>query len=254
MTTHRHNLILRHLRLFGQMTVEEGASLFRVSPITVRRDFRALSEDGSVWRTRGGVRLPELKGMVPLAMRESEQGAVKAALARTAAKRLQPHDVVIIDGGTTTYHLHACLPRIPLKVITNSLQLAMAIEESRGSESWPEIHLTGGVAYPQSGVLVGPGARRTLTDYHARWTFLSAGGVTSDGISNTTELVADVERAMIQCADTVVVLADASKIGQNALCRVCTLDEIDVLITNTSSPNKQALQSMRARGVAVEEV
>lgn len=253
MDMQRRDMILRHVRLVGQMSVAEGVALLGVSAITVRRDFRQLAEDGLLRRMRGGVRLPELKGLLPTSMREAEQGSVKAMLARAAATRLQPHDVVIIDGGTTTYHLHACLPRIPLKIITNSLPLAVALEESRGSEAWPEIHLTGGVSYPHSGVLVGPGARRALSEYHARWTFLSVGGISEDGISNTTELVADVEREMIRRAETVVVLADSTKVGKNALYRVCGLEEIDVLITDASPAHKGLRQSIRDRDVSVEE-
>ncbi len=255
MNRSRREAVLRHLHLFGELSVEEAASLLRVSGITVRRDFRALAEQGIVQRHRGGIRLPEVRSTVPFSMREIENPSIKARLAREAVKRLQPNDVILIDGGTTTFHLHALLPRIPLKVITNSLPLSVALAESRGNVAWPEIHLTGGVLYQQDGLLVGPGARRSLREYHARWAFLSVGGIEADsGTSNTTELVADVEAEMIRQSDTVVVLADHTKIGRKALCRVCALEDIDLLITDRHPDSEQAVQAIRDSGTMVELV
>lgn len=251
MNSIREEAILRHLNAVHQLDVHEAATLLDASPVTLRRDFNALADRGIVERVRGGIRSLPSGSMNSFSARESKYAAEKAEIARKAARLLTPGDVVIIDGGTTTFHLHALLPSIPLQIITNSLPLASALENRRGAQTNPEIILTGGVLYPESGLLVGPGVQRSLKEYHADWTFLSVGGIDLGGVTNSNELVSDVERAMIECAKQVAVLADSSKIGARALSRVCGLDPIDLIVTSSKARNTKATKEIESSGVRV---
>ncbi len=192
--------------------------------------------------------------MIPFALREVQYSDAKEALAGRAAKLLNPGDAVIVDGGTTTFHLASCLPSFPLHIITNSLRLASVLDEKSRHHKGLEVFLTGGYLYPNSGLLVGPGAQSSLAQYHARWAFLSVGGLTTDGLFNTNELVVETERRMIASAERVAVLADASKINRHAMCQVCTLDEIDCLVTNHSEENSDTLKRFEDAGVEVIRV
>ncbi|MCL5270701.1 MAG: DeoR/GlpR family DNA-binding transcription regulator [bacterium] len=252
----RHEQILSILGEHDVLSVTDAVARLGASPATIRRDFHHLAERGLVVRARGGVKVarPEPDDMVPFALREVRFADEKKALARHAAGLLAPGDTVLVDGGTTTFMLAAALPPISLRVITNSVRLAAALEELVPDRARLEIYLTGGFLYPNSGLLLGPSAQASLAQYHAHWAFLSVGGITAEGIYNTSEWVVETERVMMASADRVAILADHSKIGRHAMCRVAGLDRIGLLITDAWPANREALEEYRAGGVEVVEV
>ncbi len=179
----RDDLILARVEDQEYLTVAEAVSLFRVSPATIRRDFGRLSERGLAERTRGGLRRNggRHRGLIPpFSQREVRLVRQKEAIAREAARLLSPNDVVIVGGGTTTYHLAALLPEFPIRIVTNSVRLASAVSDRPGTAA--EIYLVGGFLYPQAGLVLGPEARASFGRYNARWAFLSVGGADSGGL------------------------------------------------------------------------
>jgi DeoR/GlpR family transcriptional regulator of sugar metabolism len=219
---------------------------------TIRRDFAALARDGLVERRRGSIALPAGQRMTPLAFREVRFPEEKARLARHAVARLRADQVLFVDGGSTTSFLAACLPDLPLRIITNSVRLAEALDRRPRRRQRQDVYLTGGLLYPQAGLLVGPGVLQGVRQYHADWAFISVGGITADGLFNTNDRVVDAEREMIRHADRTVVLADHSKIGRFAMCHVCDLAEIDVLITDADPAKSTVLPRIAKAGVTVE--
>jgi DeoR/GlpR family transcriptional regulator of sugar metabolism len=252
----RHEQILKHLAKKDYLSVTEAINLFAASPATIRRDFNRLARQKLAQRFRGGLKAVQKtsSGMVPFALRQLQYSAEKEALARQAVKLLKPGNVILIDGGTTTFHLGMCLPDISLRVITNSLRLAAMLEERNEEQSSLEISLTGGLLYKKSGILLGPNTEAGLSQYHADFAFLSVGGINEAGIYNTNELVTETERVMIDNADKVVILADHSKIGKQAMCHVCSLEEIDILISNDWPQNDKIFKSFEDSGIEIVKV
>jgi DeoR/GlpR family transcriptional regulator of sugar metabolism len=228
----RQRRVLEHLRLHQTLSVEEAVELLESSPATVRRDFNTMADGGSVERVRGGVRALDPDVMVPFSVRLQRESHQKEAIARAAMELLRPNDVVLIDGGTTTFAFASDWPDMPLKVITNSLLLAAELDQPRRRDDGLELYLTGGYLHPASGLLLGPGAVSSLNRYYANWAFLSASAVGAGGIFNTGDPVAEFERQLIARADKVVVLADNSKLGAMDSSFVCDLDTVDILITD----------------------
>ena len=252
----RHNIIKAYLAEHDVMTVEVAMELLDASVATVRRDFNLLAEQRFVERTRGGIstRVENEPAMQPFWLREVQHSREKDAVAREAVKRLSPHDVVMIDGGTSTFHLAKYLPDFPLQVITNSVRLAAALGERRFGESAIEVFLTAGHLYPQSGLLIGPQAAKGLAQYHADWAFLSVGGVCESGIYNTNEFVIESEQTMIARADKTVVLADHSKVGRRSMCRICELDAVHELISDAHPDRETVFMNLEQRGLKVTTV
>ena len=58
---------------------------------------------------------------------------------------------------------------------------------------------------------------------------------------------------MVERAARVIVVCDSSKIGRSALSSICTLAEVDELITDVDAPGGQ-LDALRAAGVEVVQV
>ena len=85
--------------------------------------------------------------------------------------------------------------------------------------------MLGGYVYPKTGVALGPLTVRMMEDVHVQQTILSVGGITGKGLFNSNLLLVETERQMMRCADEVVVVADHTKIGRQALAFLCELGD-----------------------------
>lgn len=65
---------------------------------------------------------------------------------------------------------------------------------------------------------------------------MGTGGITAAGLSNTNTLVAGSERKMIEVSRRVIVVADHSKFGQQAMAHLTSLDAIDVVVSDQDLP------------------
>ncbi|WP_247236503.1 DeoR/GlpR family DNA-binding transcription regulator [Telluribacter sp. SYSU D00476] len=247
--------ITRYVRKHGELTVSRACELFGASSATIRRDFSLLMEEGAVSRTWGGISRKEeeatdLAGQ-PAWLRETLFADEKKKIAATAASLVEDGDVVMIDGGTTTYHMARYLANRPVTVITNSILIAHQIDLERQSKYGAEVLVTGGLIYPEAGMLVGPQAIKNIREYYARWAFLSVGGIEAEGVTNSSQLVVETQRAIMEQCETRVLLADHSKFGRKSLCRLCGIGEIDLLITDSPPGQADLIDNLRSRGLHV---
>jgi DeoR/GlpR family transcriptional regulator of sugar metabolism len=167
---------------------------------------------------------------------------VKARLARAAKRLVNDGETILIDGGTTTFHLAKELAGRNLQLVTNSLPIAQLFAD----DERVELLLTGGLLYPRYGVLLGPMTEQLLTSIHARTLFLSVAGVHDGELYNQNLLLAAAEQRMMRQAQRVVLLLDSSKFGQRALAKLCALDAIHVVVTDTGIDGAHRDQLARA--------
>lgn len=113
------------------------------------------------------------------------------------------------------------------------------------------MYLTGGRIQHGTNMLTGPGTLHALDFYHANLAFLSVGGVTADGLYNTSEAVVETERRMIERSDRAVILADQSKLGRRAMCRVCGIERIHMLITDQPAGRSLVEEAMADKGLNI---
>lgn len=229
--------ILRELNKNQKLEVDEVVELLSISPATVRRDFNYLVEHYNVDKTWGGITLLNsndiVDSMVPVQQRRAKNIDSKKAIAKKAASLTQDGDIIFIDGGSTTLEMVPHLVNKKLKIITNSILIAQRIDMLNPKFA-SDVFLTGGLLYPDSGLVVGPHAVDYIQKFNANWTFLSIGGITEIGPTNSNVLVVETEKAMIGKSERTIILADSSKIGKNDLVKICDLNEIDYLISETS--------------------
>jgi DeoR/GlpR family transcriptional regulator of sugar metabolism len=57
-------------------------------------------------------------------------------------------------------------------------------------------------------------------------------GVTEEGLSDSSALVVESIRAMIKCAQRVVLVVDHTKFGRNAMIHVADLSDLDYVISD----------------------
>jgi DeoR family fructose operon transcriptional repressor len=223
----------------GIMTLADLTKALKVSESTLRRDLDHWHGQGLLKRIHGGAMYTGDGSALPaLEERSSSQIAEKRAIARTAAARIRDGDAVLLDGGTTTLEVARLLVGRSLQIVTNSLPIANLFASSRETD----LVILGGYVYPKTGVALGPLTVRMMEDIHVHQTILSVGGITAKGLFNSNLLLAESERQMMRCADEVVVVADHTKIGRQALAFLCELPTIDTLIVDRQlTPEQRVL-------------
>jgi DeoR/GlpR family transcriptional regulator of sugar metabolism len=225
----RRQKVLELVNERGFVALGDLAKSLNASESTIRRDLDYWCNHGLIKRTHGGATFrADAQGMPPLEERTSREIEEKLQVAEAAAKRIRDGDSILIDGGTTTLELARMLVGRRLQIVTNSLPIANLFAASRETD----LVILGGYVYPRTGVALGPLTIRMLDDVHVRQSYMSVGGITAKGLFNSNGLLVETERAMMRCADEVVVLADHTKIGKQALAFLCGLSDVDTLIVD----------------------
>jgi DeoR family glycerol-3-phosphate regulon repressor len=73
-------------------------------------------------------------------------------------------------------------------------------------------------------------------------------GVTKSGLSDSNSLIVESIRAMIHCARRVVIVADHSKFGRDAMIRVADLSDVDQVVTDNGL-DQESQQMLKENGV-----
>jgi DeoR/GlpR family transcriptional regulator of sugar metabolism len=82
---------------------------------------------------------------------------------------------------------------------------------------------------------------------------MSTGGITAEGLFNSNALLVETERQMIRAADRVTLVADSSKFGQRALSHLCSLSDVDEIVTD-SGISADWRSAMEAAGLRMDVV
>lgn len=243
----RQQRIGEYLQKVEFASLEEIAKQVDASVSTVRRDLTALEAGGNVQRTHGGARIVVPKSdEFNFQARDTRQLAEKEAIGRACAELIQPGQSVIIDAGTTVYHVARYLESKAPEIITNSLPVANLF----ASANRVEVFVSGGVIYPRVGVLVGPLAVESFSKMHADVAIMSAGGITLEGITNSHGLLIDIQRAMIAAAQKVIFCFDHTKLGRKSVVPLCDLECVDTIVTDSAAP-ASLVQALRSKALEV---
>lgn len=145
------------------------------------------------------------------------------------------------------------LARVPgLTVVTNSLLVAQALAHANRVE----VVMTGGTLRGSNYALVGSGAEQSLQGLRVSRAFLSGSGLTAErGLSTSNMLSASVDRALVQAAAEVVVLADHTKLGTDTMFQTVPTDLITRLVTDEPPAHDDRavteLQALADQGVQI---
>lgn len=228
-------------------SLEELARAVGRSISTVRRDVAELEREGKAKRTHGGARTLQPKSdEFVFNVRDTRQVDEKEAIGAACAAMIHSGQNVIIDGGTTCYHVARHLDENVAQVITNSLPVANLFSGMRRQE----VVVSGGIIYPRLGVLVGPHAVETFSRVHADVAVLSGSGICEEGIYNSHALLVDIQRAMMAGAAEVILCFDYAKFNRRSTVFVSDFSHVSTVVTDDHAP-EPLLASLRAKGVRV---
>lgn len=220
------NLILQT----DHITVDELSQKLYISKPTVRRDLLKLEKKGLILRTHGGAE-PLKKAAdatIPFLLREQEQNEAKQAMALKAARLITDGDTIMLDGTTSAYCLIPYLSEFKnLIVITSGIKAAYLL----GRLNIKTI-CTGGEILNDSFSLIGPEALRTIRHYNADICFFSCRGISNEGLLTDNSIEENqIRKAMLSRSKKKILLCDSSKLGHTFLNTLCTLDDIDEVIS-----------------------
>lgn len=249
----RREQMLAFVKTQDFVRVSDLSARFHVSEVTVRGDLDALAERGHVRRIRGGA----MRRTVPHPERpfEEMQSArvdEKDIIGRVAAGLVSHGETVILDVGTTTTAVARALVKredlYDIVVFTNALNIALELESAIPRFT---VVVTGGTLRPMQHSLVDPLGGLMIERINAHTVFLGCNGIDPNGgITNVNLPEAEVKRRMLQAARRRIVVADGSKVGGVELAYLCSVEEIDLLITD-SSADPAILSALRERDLEV---
>ena len=239
----RKTEILQLVKLGSPVTVSSLSQRFGVSESTVRRDLQELEDNGLIQRTHGGAISVQTGFEMSFQEKEVCFLAEKQQIAVLAADLVCPGETVLLDSGTTTLEIARLLRNKKITVATNSMDIAQVFSEDASVETV----LLGGTLRKNTRSLVGALTNDALRRMYFDKVFLAANGIDLEfGITTPNLTEAETKRYMLQTAKEKILVADHSKFGQRSLCKVCGLEEIELLITDQglAADEKQQLAAL----------
>src|SRR5688572_6274833 len=247
--TERHQLILQKLQDTGRVDIQDLSDELQVSGVTIRKDLKLLEEKKLLFRTRGGGSINNPYAIErPINEKEFINSAQKQRIARAALSLIGDNDSIIIGSGSTVFELaRALYPTQHLTVITPAAKVTLELSTRPNIE----VLQLGGIIRQNSSSVAGSYAERILDEISCGVLFLGVDGIDLDfGCSITNLSEASLNQKMIGCSQTLVILADSTKFGRRGLGKICTLDQVEYIITD-DHVHPSTLKALEERGIKV---
>ena len=244
----RQSAITEAVMAAGAVRIEELATRFDISVMTVHRDLDELEGRGLLRKSRG-VATALSSALVESSdvYRASRQLAEKEAIAHAALDFIEPGQAIMLDDSTTTLHL---LPHLsakkPLTVITNTLTI---MEELRSANGITMLGL-GGQYYNWCSAYMGRITTTTIENLRADLLVMSTSAISDDVAFHQTQETVDVKRAMFESSSRRILLADHTKFERRALHAMLPLSQFDAVIVDTGI-DPEHLKRLRDKGINV---
>ncbi len=229
--------ILKILNEDGFSTVQHLSDKLHYSPATIRRDLVYMKQKGMIEKSYGGA-TPSDTGKLnalPYELRKHNFTEEKKHIAKIAASLVRDNQVVFIDGSTTA----ACMieylsTRSGITVVTNNLENCILLQR-RGIRCY----CTGGELSLSSPIFSGSIACSCLSQINTDIMFFSSKSLSGAGIiSEYSESISEPIKFAIKNSSKTVYLADSSKIGTSSMFNICSLSEINTVISEIDISNR----------------
>ena len=232
----------------GRSDVAELASRFGVTPETIRRDLTDLEQRRFLRRVHGGaIAISRFRAEPAVSEKAETMAAEKVAIAEAAVEFIPEQGSVLLDAGTSTLALARIFPDRELMVFTHSVAVALELAARRDVR----LHVIGGRVRSRTLANVDDWALRQLADLRVDVAFVGTNGFSVDrGLSTPDPAEAAVKHAICRAAAQTIVLADHTKLDQEAAVRFAAIDEFDVLVSDRAL-GEQARRALEEADVEV---
>ncbi len=234
------NKVLSILSNSKPTSIKFIAQKLYISESTARRYVNALAKNGLVIRTHGGC-VPCAKAYdnnSPVFLRFDSGNEIKSEIAKCAMQFVKDGDTIFLDSSSTVYHLIPFLRnKNNLTVVTSGLKTATSLAE----HNVKTICLGGLVSYKNLSAN-STYAIELIRSINADVFFFSSDGIDEDGnITDNSFEECVLRKAFIKQAKFKVLLIDDSKLLVKCKYNLCSINEIDKVISN----NQQEIISLK---------
>lgn len=242
----RRERILSEVFESRHVTARDLAVHMDVSEATVRRDLKALSDEGQLDLVYGGA---TLRRPSDFSFRSKSQRNIDAkhVIGKLAAGLVTDHSQIFVDSGTTCFEMAPYLKRKRnLSVIVNSARLALELDVPGLS-----VILLGGQYRPEQMDTIGPLATAALEQLRGYVCFVGTDGASMDfGLAAADMNSADLNRLAASQAREVVLVADQTKFLSPSLFKIVGWEVVSRVVTD-AAPEPDWTRFFDDRGIQV---
>ncbi len=244
--TARQKSILEYAREHAEVQVDPLAETFQVTPQTIRRDLNTLCDMRLIQRVHGGAVMQDGVANMGYESRRRLMVDEKKKIAAAVARLIPDDSSMFVNIGTTTEAVVQCLSdKRGLLVITNNLNVVNLLRHAETTR----VMMAGGAVRREDGGIVGDSTAEFISGFKVDYAVVGISAIEEDGaFLEFDPREVRVSQAMIANARKVIFVADSLKFERVAPVRVCTVAEIDYLVTDKIL-TKKFLQHCRQGGV-----
>ena len=227
----RHEQLLGYLNEHKALKVSVVSALLKVTEKTIRLDLEELEKRSLLQRVHGGAVLrADDNSLFPEKKRQSRHQQKKRAIAQKALETIEPKEVILLDGGSTTYALAELLGQFPVTVITNDIEIAHILYAKENVQ----LMMLGGTQLGATTSLFGKQTIEALSNIYVSRLFLGTTGISiKHGLTVLNSFHYDWKSSVIGRAKHVCLLADSTKFEQVGLMKFAEIEVIDEIITDS---------------------
>ena len=233
----RRREILARLSVEGKVIVSELARDFEVTEETIRRDLERLDKEGLVSKTYGGAVSKHNTALdLPYNIREGVNVFQKQKISDEVAALVNDGERIMLDSSSTALYIVKKLKnKKNLTIITNSVKILIELADK---PDWTVLS-TGGLLKNGALSLTGSSAEKMISTYHVDTAICSCKGVdTAMGVTDSNEKDSLIKQAMFASAERRILALDSEKFDKKSFVRVCGFRDIDILVTDSTPPEK----------------
>lgn len=245
----RHKYILETLSKDGFVKAADIANKLGVTMVTVRRDLKALEEQNLLYRAYGSARAVN-PHITDRHVRDKEKLNIKEKerIGQKAAMLIDDNDSIIINSGSTV-----CSFVEKLGIAKHLTVVSASIKATTIMNNLENINIVqlGGNYRRASMSIIGAHTLSLLKDINSSKLFLGVDGIDLEAGATASNIEeAELNRAMMAASLKTIVLCDSTKFGKRGFAKICDLDRIDIIITD-SGITETVLKSLEELGVEV---
>lgn len=247
----RYKVIMDHLHLDGNISIKNLTTILGVSTDTVRRDLKYLEVEGKIKRVHGGAILPnEIVTNHAFSNRKNSNINEKIEISRKALGHIKEYQAIALNAGTTNVEFAKELVKAfdCLTVITNSLLIANILSAKKEFT----VIVSGGFLDHDEHSFYGKNVIENIYHFNADIAFINVNAISlKKGVTDFRQGELEVINAYIENVEKVIILADSSKFETMSYLKICDLEKIDVIITDSNIDSK-LVQQYKEKDVIIQ--
>lgn len=226
----RQETIIQLVNEKGYISIEELATTCNVTPQTMRRDINQLAEQNLLRRYHGGAAQVSSTVNSAYAERQVMQHTEKQRIAQSVASIIPNGSSLFINIGTTNEEIaKALLNHQGLKIVTNNLHVAAILS----NKSDFQITICGGRVRSRDGGIIGEATIDFVNQFRTDYGIIGISGIEADGsLLDFDYQEVRVAQAIIKNSRTIILAADHTKFGRQAVNYLGNFESVDTLVTD----------------------